>query len=336
MPYSHLATATNVLWKLIEAHGHDPIALFRQAGIDPNLLQMPGARIRSTQIQKAWNMATEIIDDPCFGLSGTSFWHPSYLHALGYAWLASHSLRDAFNRFVRYLHIVSEAASVTLEENTDRFKVTINANTAGLRVQAQVDLTLAILFHMCRLNYGEDLMPLSVSFIHPPPACPGKYGEVFKAPVYFSAAEDSIAFRPADVDRHLTGANALLARMNDQLMIDYLAKLDKGNIVQRVKGAIIDNLPSGEISHDKVAPAVNMSARSLQRKLKDQGTSFRYLLDETRRDLAHSHIRDMETDLTEIAFLLGFSEHSAFSRAFKRWTGKSPKASREAMFKAGA
>jgi AraC-like DNA-binding protein len=331
MPYSHLATATNVLWKLIEAHDHDPAALFRRAGIDPNLLQMPGARIRSGPVNQAWRMASEIIDDPCFGLLGAKFWHPSYMHALGYAWLASHSLRDAFNRFVRYLHIVSEAASVTLKDVSDRYTVIIDANTAGLRVQAQIDLTMAVLHHICRLNFGEDLYPMSVSFIHPPPACPERYREIFKSPVYFSAAEDSITFSLADVDRHLPGANAVLARVNDQLMIDYLAKLDSENIIQRVKAAIIDNLPSGEVSHDKVAPAVNMSARSLQRKLKDQGTSFRSLLDETRRDLADSYIRDMETDLTEIAFLLGFSEHSAFSRAFKRWTGKSPKASREAM-----
>jgi AraC-like DNA-binding protein len=87
---------------------------------------------------------------------------------------------------------------------------------------------------------------------------------------------------------------------------------------------IIDKLPSGEVSQDQVAPSLNMSARSLQRRLKSLGTTFRRLLDETRRELAESYIDDVETDLTEIAFLLGFSEHSAFSRAFKRWTGSAP------------
>ena len=93
MHYSHLATASNILWKLIEANGHDPKALFSDAGIDPGLLNIPGARVPYASVSKIWAKATEIIGDPCFGLRAHKYWHPSYFHALGYAWLASHTLR---------------------------------------------------------------------------------------------------------------------------------------------------------------------------------------------------------------------------------------------------
>jgi len=80
--YSHLATATNILWKLIEANGHDPEVLYRDVGIDPDLLNKPGARVPYTLVNSLWAKATEIIDDPCFGLKANNYWHPSYFHAL--------------------------------------------------------------------------------------------------------------------------------------------------------------------------------------------------------------------------------------------------------------
>ena len=324
MHYSHLATATNILWKLIEANGHDPEPLFRNAGIDPVLRQSPGVRIDYSAINRAWRRASELIEDPCFGLAGPRYWHPGFLHALGYAWLSSHSLRDALNRFVRYLRVVSEAVIVKLDERNRGLILLLDLKSAGLRVPAQADMTMAIVLHMCRLNYGENLQPLEVQFVHPAPPCAEKHFKYFNAPVRFAAREDSLTLAIADADRYLPGANPHLARLNDQVIIEYLVKLDKEDIIQKAKAVIIEQLPSGEISQTLVAPSLNMSPRSLQRRLKGLGTTFRSLLDETRRELAQNYIYDIETDLTEIAFLLGFSEQSAFSRAFKRWTGKTP------------
>jgi AraC-like DNA-binding protein len=107
-------------------------------------------------------------------------------------------------------------------------------------------------------------------------------------------------------------------------MIEYLGKLDKDNIIDRVAAVMIDMLPSGGIIDEKVAEQLNMSGRSLQRRLKEAGTTFRTLLEGVRKDLASTYVRDPDVELVEIAFLLGFSDQSAFSRAFKRWTGITP------------
>jgi len=322
--YSHLATATNILWKLVEANGHDPEALYLDVGIDPDLRNKPGARIPYPLVNRLWAKATEIIDDPCFGLMAHKYWHPSYFHALGYAWLASHTLRDALNRFVRYLRIVSEKIFLKLEEDPDGLTLALSYELLGMRVPAQIDMGMAMSIHICRLNFGEDLKPVAVSLMHAEPPCAEEYFALFKAPVRFSADRDSMTFSFPNVDRYLMGANPQLARLNDQVMIEYLAKLNKDDIINRVTAAIVDMLPSGGVADEKVAETLNMSVRSLQRRLKEVDTTFRTILDVVRKDLSSTYVRDPDIELAEVAFLLGFSDQSAFSRAFKRWTGNPP------------
>jgi len=328
MPYSHLATSTNILWKLFEANGHDPEPFYRDVGIDPKLLKKSGAQIRFSSVEKIWKKATEIIDDPCFGLQAAGCWHPSYGHALGYAWLTSHTLREALNRLARYIRIVSEAGSIILEDDSKCLTLVIDYKSPEMILPAMVDTFMAVLIHMCRMNYGENLKPIVVNFVHPEPQCAEKYFDLFRSSVYFSASRDSISFSSNDIDKNLPGSNPHLASINDKIIINYLANLEKGDIIHRVKACIIDLFQSGEVAFEKVAKTIVMSERSLQRKLNEEGTTFRTILDETRKELALSYVRDLDITLSEIAFLLGFSEQSAFSRAFKRLTGMSPSEAR--------
>jgi AraC-like DNA-binding protein len=191
-----------------------------------------------------------------------------------------------------------------------------------------MDSKMASIISGCRLNCGEDFRPLSLSIIHEKPTCSGRYFQLFRAPVYFGAENDSILFSLEDIDLRLPSGNPHLASISDQLMIEYIANLDRQNIIHRVKYAIIQNIHDGKITDDKIAKAIFMSVRSLQRNLKKFGTTFGSVLDETRKDLAEHYVSDLKEDLTEVAFKLGYSEQSSFSRAFKRWTGISPSAYR--------
>lgn len=233
------------------------------------------------------------------------------------------------NRFIRYLRIVSEKIFLKLEEDPDGLRLDLSYKILGMRVPAQIDMGMAMSIHICRLNFGENLKPVVVNFMHDAPPCAEEYLALFKAPVRFSAERDSMTFSFPDVDRYLMGSNSQLARLNDQVMIEYLAKLDKDDIVNRVTAVIVDMLPSGGVADEKVAGILNMSVRSLQRRLKEVGTTFRTILDITRKDLASTYVRDPDIELAEVAFLLGFSDQSAFSRAFKRWTGNPPSAIRK-------
>jgi AraC-like DNA-binding protein len=102
------------------------------------------------------------------------------------------------------------------------------------------------------------------------------------------------------------------------------------HITKQVKAIIVDQLPSGNVTDESVSRVMNMSSRKLQRQLEIAGTTFNTLLNEIRQDLAKKYLREQQVCMTEIAFLLGFSESSAFSRAFKRWMGVTPSEYRKA------
>lgn len=330
MAATYFAPTTRILWKIVESYGVDPEPLFRKLHVDPRLMEDGSARIQYSVADLLWVGASKLVDDPCFGLRAAKYWHPSNLNALGYAWLASTSLRTALGRFCRYSRILSSGAVIELKEEPGSLYLEITYTERTASFFWRVDALLALLISMCRVNYGEKLDPVYVSISHPEPSCAGDYFALFRCPVEFSAAENRIAFSQQVADERLPGANPQFAQLNDEIVINYLARLEGENIVHRVKAAIIENLPSGGVSDASIADVLYMNVRSLQRRLKADGTTFKTLLNETRKELAESYIQDDKLTLSEISFMLGFSEISSFSRAFKRWTGASPKAYRQA------
>lgn len=286
MPQTSLARLGKIVWKLLEEYGHDPVSTFRGVGLDPKLTDKPDTRMSYEVADNLWSKASELITDPCFGLHAVKYWHPSHYGALGYAWLASSSLRTAFNRFDRYVHTVSEFVDLQLEDTADGFVVTIIPKPFVLDVPARTDAALAIAIKMCRINASEELNPLTVNLTHKEYSCTGEYYAFFRCPIQFEAATNSFTLPSEVMDKQLDGTNPQLAQLNDQLMISTLARLNRNDIEQRVKAAIIEQLPSGNVSQEMVADALHMSVRNLQRKLKNIDTSFRDLLDNIRRELA--------------------------------------------------
>ena len=121
-----------------------------------------------------------------------------------------------------------------------------------------------------------------------------------------------------------------MAVLNDQVVTRRLALIDRDDIIARVQSALMDQLSNGHVSDDSVAESLHMSVRTMHRKLAEVDTSFRTLLVDMRRNLAELYILDNSLTLTEISLLLGFSEPSSFSRAFKSWTGTAPSEARQA------
>lgn len=321
MSITDLLSPADILWKILEKHGFDAEAIFLKEGITRDMIMNAGLRISHARAAKLWKRVTGIIEDPCFGLHAVKFLHPSHFNALGYAWLASSSLREAFNRASRYIHIVGADREMRVEDRPDGVMITLSNS---LEVAALMDLTMAILVSACRVNYGAELNPLGVNFIHPSPHCQDDYYAYFKAPVKFHSENDSIIFSRAAVDKHLPVGNPHLAEMHDDYMICYLADMNQNDIVNRVKGLIKENLPAGKISEEDIASGLNMNVRTFQRRLRAAHTNFRRILNAVRQDLAKNYIHHSGTSLIEIAFLLGYTEYSSFSRAYKKWKGISP------------
>lgn len=322
---THLLSPADILWKILEDYGHNAGSVFLEVGIDREMLLQPGARVSHAKAEILWARVNEIIEDPCFGLHAAKFWHPCHLHALGHAWLASSTLREALGRACRYARIVGEDRKTQIEDTAEGTIITLSNS---LTQPPLMDLSMAILVSACRMNYGPELIPVAVNFIHNRPACSEQYKSFFQSQVNFNADSDCLILPTHAVDKRLPIGNPLLASINERYILSYLAEMDKTKIVSLVKGTIVDMMPSGVVSEEKVAAKLNLSRRSLQRKLKTDRTTFQQLLDEVRQELAKSYIRDPSISLMEIAFLLGYSEYSSFSRAFKRWTSISPSVAR--------
>lgn len=325
------APTLGALWKQIEGYGINPEPLFRENGIDPEVMFDPGARISAGQIQKLDVQAAKLSGDDCFGLTGAEYFRPAHLGALGFAWLASSSLRTAFERLSRYARIINEKLAVQLNEDGRLYSVTIDAQLPAMQQRIREDGQMAAMVKFCRIIAGKDFVPAKVWFRHAQPRDTARYYALFRCPVEFSA-ETTTLFIPVDrVDQRLTGSNDQLATLNEHIVVKYLAHSEKMDIVNRVKAAIIDRLASGAVSETSVAEQLHMTPRNIHRKLQKENTSFKTLLTETRRDLAQQYIQDRTKTLTEISFLLGFSEVSSFSRAYKGWTGQPPSEARQAL-----
>ena len=330
MSKTMLAKTAELAWALLEENGINPLPVFRAARIDPKLMRDMNARFTQSAMTELWDNIEKVVQTPCFGLQAGHLWHPAYMHALGYAWMSSSSLRTALQRLVRFIHIVNQCAEIKLSETEDGLSVewvTANENPPAWLSEVRFSVLLA----MCRANYGKKLDPVSISFTHAKPDCAGAYYEYFRAPVYFSAEKNKITLALKDVDKHLSSSNPLMSQVHDQIMVEYLANLNNDDIVEHVKVAIIDLLPDGRISDTKIAETLYMSSRTLQRRLHNVDTSFKTILTEVRQGLAMQYIRDSRLTLTELSFQLGFSEMSAFSRAFKQWTGESPRGYRKTL-----
>ncbi|HRD92366.1 MAG TPA: AraC family transcriptional regulator, partial [Accumulibacter sp.] len=143
--------------------------------------------------------------------------------------------------------------------------------------------------------------------------------------VRFGALEDALVLSSSDAEALLPTANRELAATFDAILADQLAVRSKDDLVSRCQVFLLKQLTSGEPSVGDLGKALGMSRRTLQRKLNEMGTSYQQLLVETRYALAKRYLHDSAKSVTEITFLLGFSEQGAFTRAFKRWSGAAPR-----------
>ena len=326
---STLATVWLMLLRLVELHGLDPQQFMSQLGIRPETLRDVRARIPSHLTDQAFAKAMACIPDPAFALRASECWHPSNLGTMGYAWLSSRTLYTGLKRIERFSRILGEKFTYhgIEEHNGVRFVYDHGRGNNPIG-HPMTDFTLAILLDMCRKNYGSQLNASELHLRRPQPANPAPWQDFFGCNIKFNAAKDSFLLDRETVNKPLPSANIPMANTFDAILTEQLSNFFQDDILSRCKAYLLRELTSGLPLVQQMAADFGMSQRTLQRKLSDIGLSYQQLLDETRHELARRYLDDQGKSVTEITFLLGFSEQSAFTRAFKRWSGMSPSAYR--------
>ena len=328
--YSTLGSVAVLIAQTLRGYDCDPAPLFRSAGIDLTAASNDGTRYPVKRMQQLWQLAVESTGDPCFGFVAGEQLQPAALHGLGFSWLASDTLRDALNRLIRFSRLISTAANIQLQDTGNRVELEIMPPTGVDHVvYATLDAALAGFLHMCRITAGNQINPALVTLKRPRPDCAGKIKSFFRCPVDYDADNYSLCFSQQLIDTPLSNANPELARINDQAVVDYLARFDRDSITMQVRSRIVERLHDGTPNQETIAESLHVSLRSLQRMLNKEETNYKTLLESTRQELALHYIRETHRSLGEITYLLGFSEPSNFTRAFKRWTGKTPAGYRE-------
>ncbi|NUU37816.1 AraC family transcriptional regulator [Pseudomonas sp. C2B4] len=318
-----IGSYTVAIARALEASGVDSKRILASVGIPQGLSADPMIRLPATTMTRLFQACVDVTNNPYFGLIVSRHLHLTHLHALGYALAASGTLMDFCRRLERYFRLASQVATISVSESTDEVSLRFE-HRVPLSSETE-DAFFGFLVRTMRLIDTQAFNPLRVEMRRPMPHEGAEpYETLFRSPVVFSQDYGLLVFDKADMVRQLSGSCPELAQVNDNIIISYLARLDKNDVITGVTQKIIEFLPDGDCTRDKVASALCMSPTKLQLKLSQRGTSFQQLLDDTRKELACSYLSQASRPVTEITFLLGFSDTSNFTRAFKRWTGLSP------------
>jgi AraC-like DNA-binding protein len=325
---STIAGPARLIGETLKSHyAQDPLPIFKQAGIDPNRLDVPGARYPYSAMQQLWQTCVDVTADPCFGLVVGRNIRPTTFHALGFSWIASRTLLESLQRLVRYSKLLSTAPiSLNLTKENGCWMLEDHALQEGQRDAhpAVVDAFFMSVVAMCRQAKDAQFCAKEVHFCHPDYGQASTYIDTFNAPVKFGVEFDRIYFDAELMEAELPGDNLELALVNDRIAEEYISALDPNSVATEVRKLLVELLPSGDASQQHIAKQMNRSLSTLQRQLSTEGTNYKEIREQTRQELAEKYVREGRYSLSQVAYLLGFSDQSNFSRAFRRWTGHSP------------
>lgn len=327
MPLEDAGVSTRVVRPVLAGlavHGLDPAPHVHAVGLDPEEVANPDARLPHGTVIELWNRAVEVTGNPAFGLRVAEVMDFSQFGVQGYAFLTAPTLGDGLQAILRFHRLTHDAARVTLEMSSDEacYRHTLPAEHRLPAAAAQFVMAVPVL--AARVSTGR-VAARSVRFQHPAPADRSDYDRVLGVPVTFSQPHNEVVFpREALALPHQSADPALRAILerHGEAILAATPRMD--NFADRVRSMLAEELQGGNPSADHIANRLRMSTRTLGRRLRDLGTSHRELLEQLRRNLAERYLGDLELSIGEVAFLLGYSEPSAFHRAFKRWTGLTP------------
>jgi AraC-like DNA-binding protein len=314
---------------LLELDPAQTAVLLARYGLTKSALDDPTARAPYDFMLDLLELARGVTQNEQLGLFGAKL-DGGTLDVLEFMSRTSLCVLDALQRMTRYQQLLHEPCDCKLVHQADGLSVYIGAKD-GLRLTPIiVDFFMASLFlalHKLRLPLAGS----EVFFARPEPTDSREYAALFQVPVHFAARANYVLFPEALLQQRLPGADPVLCALLEQHAQRLVAMLPNGtHFSGRVRNELARELRGGEPSQTQIARALGVSPRTLRRRLAEEGTSFNAQLDELRRELALTLLRDHPLQAEEAAFVLGFSEASAFRRAWRRWTGETFVMSRQA------
>ncbi len=301
---------------------------FRATDLTREIVADIDARISPAQFCVAWAEAVRLSGDPRIALRIATATPPGAFGVVEYVCRSAPTLGQALRQWVRYLGLLDDAVLVGLVDAGDNLCVRLLQESEA-PAPASHELCFALIVAQARALGSAPVSVTAVEFTHRCPGNLGAYERWFNAPVRFEADETQLVISQTSLRHSLTSADASLAAILERhAEALYATRPEPPDLRSQVKRVLATALRTNEAQIDEVARRLGLTPRSLQRRLKDEGASFQSVREDVRRELAGRYLDD-NLSFAEISFLLGFSEPSAFFRAFKRWTGLTPLESRQ-------
>jgi AraC-like DNA-binding protein len=320
------ARAVNHLIDVGVAAGIRRDLLADAAGVTDEKLRDPDARVPVAAEIALWQTLAKHIPDPEFGVRASKTSRLRRMGLLGYVARFSATLRGALRRVQRYGRVFTEAVEFRLEDGRPEVALARAHPALGPGQALAESYRLAAALQVSRELTGVDIVPANVTFTYPQPSSTTVHRQHFRCPLHFGARIASVVFRNSDLDLPVVEADETLAGYLSRYAEQVLASLVRGGTTRhQVRAAIWSLLADGPPSLNQVAAALRLAPRTLQRRLATEGTSLHGEIEEVRKTMALAVLRDRSISIEDVAFLLGYAEPSTFFRAFKRWTGTTPR-----------
>lgn len=320
---------TIIIHQTLCTYDIDVDEVFEKAGIDYSNINQPDVRITGRQYANLMIEGMKASGDPNLVIKSAQFIQPSCFNALGFALFSSRTIRNFLERLENYYSFLTTTEGCEFIDDP----AVPRLNFATLKNVPENSINTAFLIgsliwinRMIQLMHGPQFRQTRVTITHAleNDSFKGEFETYFKCPIEYGSDYDSLIFNPEDLDQPLPTANAALAQQNDEIILSILARMEKADVPTRVRSKLLEMLPTGEYSKAVLAKELGYSVRAFHNKLAAADTSYQDILDETRLTLATQYLRQKHYSVGDVAFLLGFSDFSNFSRAFKKWTDKTP------------
>lgn len=337
---SDLTVAAGLARGLIDvavSKGADAKTLAARAGIDPVDLKDQDNRVAFPKYAALMRAGKELCNDPALGLHFGELNDLAQVSIVGLVGDASETLLEAMAQLNRYGRLVIE-----FDGGPDRFRLTREGGALWFVDDRQnpndfFELTESTFARMIVAGRRSGFPPMvkQVHVTHPEPAYRDEYARIFQVPVTFGAAWNAMQIDEAFLGARLHPQPRYVFGILSERAEALLKELESSKSTRgRVESLLMPGIHKGEANMDWVAGKMALSRQTLFRKLKAEGTTFEKLLDELRHKLALHYLSGKKVSVNETAYLVGFSDPAAFSRAFKRWTGTSPRTMRAAKTEA--
>lgn len=322
-----LSAAASGLVDYIDCQGGDADRILGRAALDPEMLGEPTLSLDLEQYCRVFEEAARQTRNDNFGLGFGQQFRPEALGLLGYVGLCSATLGDALHNLASVFPCHQQGSLLRLVERDGLCRLDYQVLHGSVRHKRQdAELSLGMFANLMREALGPRWTPEQVHFEHARPEAWHAHVKAFDAPVLFEQPSNALVFQRSVLQRPMPGRDDRLLRV----MLATIRQLGAAqaappDLLAQAREVLAEQLTGGTASLESLADQLQLPRWTLQRRLADQGLTFTALLDDVRRHSATFYLRQQGVSLSELALRLGYSELSAFSRAFRRWYGMSPR-----------